>query len=388
MLNPLSDFFTDERSIIKNEYLQRPSFTLLNAVIINFNNEDAEHINSVYHVYHTSWGESYIKKYDEITDLGTILHIILNDAMQIKRTYDEYCLVNTPAPYKKFFKQLQGMFRESYNFIVHSYEKQAARFVTMIEGKIFIITKNKESVTVNVHDSLVKMLATLTLKPAARIRYLFYGEEPFMKKLQTVIEHSRGKAITMAYEESGQQLILYMINEKGNLFTFFKPANMKRDFLVNIYGFCINTGKNIAPFRAEEEIDSASMQCFSLGVDRRGQVIIDDETNRIRGDYLATYSRSKSLRVQIAKHMSDETFYNIIFPDEISSGFMTMNEFYSVGQKMKDLMCSNIEFIPCIGEIVYTDLKEKEKQLGSTLYFVEKYRLEFIVSSMLGKQAD
>ncbi len=385
LLNPLSDFFTDERSVIKNEYLQRPAFTLLNAVIINFNNEDAEQVESIYHVYHTSWGEAYIMKYEEAPDIGTILHIILNDALHLKRTFDDYCLVNTPAPYKKYFKQLQGVFRESYNFIVRSDDKQAARFVTMLEGKIFIITKNRESVTVNVHDNLVKMLATLTLKPAAKIRYYFYGEEPVIKKLQAIVERCRGKAVTIAYEESGQQLILYIVNEKGNIFTFFKPAKMKRDFLVNIYGFCINTGKNITPFRAEEEIDSSSMQCFSLGVDRRGQVVIEDETNTIRGDYLANYSRSKSLRVQIAKHMSDETFYNIIFPDEISSGFMTMNEFYSVGQKMKDLVYSNIEFIPCIGEIFYTDLKDKEKQLGSTLYFVEKYRLEFIIASLLRK---
>ena len=383
LLNPLSDFFTGERSVIKNEYLQRPAFTLLNAVIINFNNEDAEHVDSIYHVYHTSWGEAYIKKYVNAADMGTILHVILNDAMQLKRTYDEYCLVNTPAPYKKFFKQVEGMLRESYNFIVHSSEKEAARFVTMLEDKIFIITRNRDTVSVNVHDSLVKMLATLTLKPAARISYMFFGENPSIKKLQAIYENSRGAAVTIAYEEAGKQLIIYVINEKGNLFTFFKPAIMKREFLIYLYGFCVNTGKRIAPFSAQEEIDVSTIRCIRLGTDRRGQVLVEDESKNLRGDYLANYARSKSLRVQIARHMGDETFYNIAFPDDISSGFMTMNEFYSVGQKLKDLMCSNIEFVPCVGDLSYTDLEEREKQLGSTLFFVEKYRLEFIITSML-----
>ena len=104
-----------------------------------------------------------------------------------------------------------------------------------------------------------------------------------------------------------------------------------------------------------------------------------DETGKIHGDYLLNFTKSKALRVQVARHMGNEIFYNFIFPDNVSSGFMTVKELYSVKHKITDLKKTGIPIYSYIGELIFNDLNQKEALLGSSIYFVEKYKLELML---------
>ena len=104
-----------------------------------------------------------------------------------------------------------------------------------------------------------------------------------------------------------------------------------------------------------------------------------DETGKIHGDYLLNFTKSKALRVQVARHMGNEIFYNFIFPDNVSSGFMTIKELYSVKHKIAELKKAGIPIYSYIGELVFNDLNQKEALLGSSIYFVEKYKLELML---------
>ena len=84
LLNNITGFFTEERINIKNEFYLKPEFKLLNFIIINFNIEGVDEIKSVHHLYHTSWGESYLKEYDSEDDVYRILLEVLQDGMKLK----------------------------------------------------------------------------------------------------------------------------------------------------------------------------------------------------------------------------------------------------------------------------------------------------------------
>ncbi len=56
LLNQVTALFTGDGIRIKNQYFLEPAFGLVNAVILNFNRENAESIQTVHHLYYTSWG--------------------------------------------------------------------------------------------------------------------------------------------------------------------------------------------------------------------------------------------------------------------------------------------------------------------------------------------
>lgn len=373
LLNQLSQFFS-EKGKIKTKYYLKPAFNMLQCIILNFNNDAAEHLDSLYHVYSTSWGEQYIKQYFNIIDIAHILQNILKDGLELKLPFDDYCLINSPGTHKRFCKNFIQLFRESYNAIVHS-PTPHSRFIGELEGLYFTALRNN-TIEVQAFDHIVKVLTTLTLKPGIEAHYTFYGDSYHLQVLQALYNKRLKKGITIGYLEDSDKLHVYVINEKGNIFTFFAPKNIKSVFLYHIYGFCTNVLKRLPSSVRESE---SSIICYGAQADRRGGISLIDETGKIHGDYLLNFTKSKALRVQIARHMGNEIFYNFIFPDNVTSGFMTIKELYSVKRKIIELKNMGMPVYPYIGELVFNDLNQKEILLGSSIYFVEKYKIELML---------
>ncbi len=373
LLNQMSQFFS-EKGKIKTQYYLKPAFNMLQCIILNFNNEAVEHLDSLYHVYSTSWGEQYIKRYSNIIDITHILQNILKDGLELKLPFDDYCLINTPGTHKRFCKNFIQLFKESYNSIVHS-PTTHSRFIGELEGLYFTVLRNN-TIEVQAFDHIVKVMTTLTLKPGIEAHYTFYGDSYHLQVLRTLYNKRIQKGITIGYIEDNDKLHVYVINEKGNIFTFFAPKNIKSVFLYHIYGFCTNVLKRLPGSARESE---SSIICFSAQADRRGGISLIDETGKIHGDYLLNFTKSNALRVQVARHMGNEIFYNFIFPDNVTSGFMTIKELYSVKRKLLELKNVGVAIYPYIGELIFTDLNQKEMLLGSSIYFVEKYKIELML---------
>jgi len=373
LLNQLSQFFS-EKGKIKTKYYLKPAFNMVQCIILNFNNEAAEHLDSLYHLYSTSWGEQYLKRYSNIIDITQILQNILKDGLELKLPFDDYCLINSPGTHKRFCKNFIQLFRESYNAIVHS-PNPHSRFIGELEGLYFTAIRNN-TIEVQAFDHIVKVLTTLTLKPGIEAHYTFYGDSYHIQVLHALYSKRLQKGITIGYLEDSDKLHVYVINEKGNIFTFFAPKNIKSVFLYHIYGFCTNVLKRLPSSARESE---SSIICYAAVADRRGGISLVDETGKIHGDYLLNFTKSKALRVQVARHMGNEIFYNFIFPDNVTSGFMTIKELYSVKRKIMELKNMGMPIYPYIGELVFNDLNQKEMLLGSSIYFVEKYKIELIL---------
>ncbi|HOE19561.1 MAG TPA: class I adenylate cyclase [Spirochaetota bacterium] len=373
LLNQMSLFFAGKEKI-KNKYYLKPTFTMLHCIILNFNNEAVDHLDSLYHVYSTSWGEQFIKRYNAITHITPILQTMLHDGVELSLPFDDYCLINSPGTHRRFCKNFIQLFKESYKAIVTG-KTPHCRFIGELEGIYFAALRNT-TVEVQAFDNIVKVLTTLTLKPDVETHYSFYGDSFYIQALHTLYNKRIQKGITIGYIEENDRLQVHIINEKGNIFTFFAPKSSKMIFLYHIYGFCTNVLKRIPSSSRESQ---SSIICYGVQTDRRGGINMVDETGKIHGDYLLNFTKSKALRVQVARHMGNEIFYNFIFPDNVSSGFMTIKELYSVKHKIAELKKAGIPIYSYIGELVFNDLNQKEALLGSSIYFVEKYKLELML---------
>ena len=96
MINTLCLFFTESRLKIRNAYIIKPVFRMRNFFILNFNQQRADTITHFVWVYHTSWGESFIKEYSSLEDLAKTLIALLKDALILKQPFDECCALQSP----------------------------------------------------------------------------------------------------------------------------------------------------------------------------------------------------------------------------------------------------------------------------------------------------
>lgn len=384
MLNSISNFFMGDRIHIKNEYYLRPEFKLLNFIILNFNIEGADKITSVHHLYHTSWGESYLTEHESENELLQILFEVLKDGLKLKRRYEDYCEIISPEMYKKQYKSILNLFKEAYATIVTSDKDVSARFVFSMGGMFFNISRDGEKVTVGKYPSLIKLLLANNLKPQKRVLYKFQGEG-MLAPLGKIYELSGKDSITVVYEERDDLIFTYLMNENGNLFLFVKPKIQKDKFLIYLYEFCKVAAKRVNEKLDYPIINEKKLKVYRLNTDRFGEVTIEDHTNQVERDYVLNYNPEEALVAYISKYMSDETFYNILFPDHVSSGFMSIKEIYSVSNRIAALRRNGMQVNGIIRDVVFSDLRKEDLVVGSTLYFLEKYKLEFMIEKIQEK---
>ncbi len=385
LLNQTSEFFRFDKINIRNDYFLNPEFNLLNFIIINFDTEKAEEITNLYFLYHTSWGESFLKEYKSEEDLAEILHTVLRDGLKQKKSFENYCALNTPDPYKKIYKSIINLFKEAYTALIENTNTDSARFITHIGNKFIVFTRNGDTLEKNEFPNIFNLLATVTLKPKKQIEYKFPSNDAALSSLDAVFNISKNHPITIAYEEKGDFIITYIINENGNLFTFFKPKISKNDFLSDLFNFCQNIIKRVKKMDVFSSIDKGDICVQYFKTDRFGKLSTSDDTHTIKGQSVLKYENTNALTASVIKHKNNEPFYNIIFPDKASSGFIPIKDFGKLSKKILELRNSGIQVNNTIKDLVFSDLKKEEITLGSTLYFLEKYRIESILEKITKK---
>ena len=377
LLNQICAFFSPERTRIKNEYFLNEAFNLINMIIINFNLEGAEEIKSIHHLYYTSWGESFIKVYSSENDIAELLGGLLRDGLVLRRNFDSFVSIMTPESYKKHYKIISTVFREAYRIIVEDRGTESARFVTRIGNTYTAYTRDKSGLSSEAFQKPANLLTSLSLKPRPSMKYCFQGDDASLYKLNAIYGNHVPNTITIIYENNTEKIYIYVINETGNLFVFIKPLILKDQVLLNIHEFIGTITRRVNEQGGRERIVNDKIRILKFKTDRFGNHEFSDMTKFIEAEYMGKFSMNNTLAVTVNYTMGETPFYDILFPDKVKSGFMTVREFYSAGEKIKSLRMQGIETYNIIKDITLVSKGRPVSQ--STQYFLEKLKIEFML---------
>jgi adenylate cyclase, class 1 len=379
LLGQIAALFYSEKLKIKNAYFLSPAFTLANMIIINFNREGLENVQSIQHLYHTSWGESYLKEYESDEDLVRVLLAVLKDGLEMQRNFDDYCVVSTPEPYKKVYKRITTIFKDAYTFLVREKTKTDVRFVTQFADKTAVFTRTGSGISATLHPSISKFLTAVTLKPLPSASYRFYAEETPLESVEAAYRQQNKNAISIVYEEVGEIVIIYVINEKGNLFTYIKPKAVKDPALMALHEFSRNAIKRLRQYDDYSQLDESTLHIWSLRRDRIGRMSMSDDTKEVENMYLARFKASSALSATIARHSAGEFMYNFTFPDGTSSGYLPIKDLPVIGSRIKELKSRGQTTYALVRDIHFSDITEEECGDGTSQFYHEKYKLEYVI---------
>jgi len=377
LLNKIHELFNEKRVYLKNEFFLHQSFSLNNMVIINFNTENVEEIKTIDWLYYTSWGQSFVRRVDGINDMIPILETILQDGIQLPRPFDDFCAVVTPEPFKPLYKGLERLFRESYNFILFKEGKAPKRMVTRLGDQFLVISREKNIIKVDIQPHLIKMLTTLTLNPKPRIDLHFYGEDSRIQLYAGLLEKASTNSISLMYETKNEHTLIYIINEQGNIFTYIAPDSRREEYLVRMYEFCKNV---VTTINSIEEIPQVSPKIgvLKIQIDNRGTVTYDNVANQLEEMHLLKFNRSTILKADIVPGEKGIHQYQVSSVDRQSAPAQLKDLVTPVRQSF-----AGAPLIPTLTNITFTGDASSLYKNGSNSFFLEKYRVEFILTRAL-----
>jgi adenylate cyclase class 1 len=383
LLSKISELFVAKSIYIKNEYYTRPVFNVVNMVILNFNLESQNSIKTIHHLYHTSWGEAYIDYYDSEESLAEILSGILTNGLILKRDYSDYCHVFSPEPTRKIYREIEKTFRDSYRSIVHESRSGASCLVCNISGRYMIVNSdNGNNVKIDLPDNPLKMMATLTLNPRKQITYDFQGKDNFIRAMSESYRNRQSNGISIIYRESQKYLFSYIINERGNMFIFIKPAHQKKAVLENLYRFSLNVINTINSFHYFPDIKKR-IAVYRLNLDKEGNYSVTEETGIVKN--LADKNRSgeQSAVALISRYMTRDNYYSFKFSDNTSTEFIPLEKLPEIAGNLRRKKNRDMQVID---NIEISDVKSEDISSGTSVYFIEKYKIELMIGKSRKEQ--
>jgi adenylate cyclase, class 1 len=383
MLNSLSNFFSDNRVKIKNEYVVKPSFKLANFFVLNFNIAKSDTISHIVHIFHTSWGESFIREYHTLDDLATILVSMLKDALIQKKPFDDYCGVSAPEPYMKLYKDIISVIRDSYNSIVLHDQEHPVRFIAKFGTSYLMITREKEDVIGEIFPNFIRLATALTLKPKKSIKYsIGETDDPFLSTLKMILPAHDPNGITVFYEQKGDYVFSYMLNESGNLFIFFKQKVVQEQFLSYLYAFSKTIAKRIKDNAEYAMLTPERVRIQAVVVDRSGKPLLRDDTKAIAEIYFSKFGFEAAYIVFVRRGETGEPVYNFVFPDRKETGFLQTKDFALVAQKIDGYKAAGNKLRNFAQDVNFGDAA-KGLIKESSIYILEKYKAEFLLDKMI-----
>ncbi len=382
LLNEICSFFSGKHSQIRNDYFLRGDFKLMNMVIINFNQDNVDTIRTIHHLYLTSWGEAYLKEYASENDLQEILCGILRDGMINKVPFENYCRIITPESYKKHYKRIINLFRESYAALIGADQRRSVRFIAQIGDRYAAITRDGDTIEHISNKSLRNLLTAVSLKPKQEIAYRIHGEG-YLERLELIYRTMKRNAITLATDEIGDHIAFYLINEKGNLFVCFKPVSERFAVLSNIYYFSRKIAGRINSAAGRELINADGFRLLKTGVDNFNTLTILNETQKFEESVMMKKNADSGLSVTIAGKAGSEALYNFRFGESASSGFVPLKELHTIVGWIRSIQKNAASAIVLIGDVMIDGDAKSRGVSDSTPYFLEKYKLEFLIEKYL-----
>ncbi|TFH41557.1 MAG: hypothetical protein E4G96_05260 [Chrysiogenales bacterium] len=371
----ISGFFPGGEVHLKNEYFLKPPFNIANMIIVNFGIENAEEVRTVHHLYQTSWGESYIDEYSAAEDLVSILGTIVSEGAISGRGFDESCMIVTPEPFKKHYKEIEQTFRDAYEFITKSGDRTALRCIVRLGNRIVTITRQGDQVSVGVDADFARCLTRISLHPLDDVVYSSFGSDPRLQALAEIFRIRKRNSITAVYEENGKRLFLHLVNERDNIFTFIKRSDEKENTLIFLLEFLKNVMRRMRGADGQRRINE-SIRILELAFDRFGKASFEDRTRRAEETYLVKFKSRKGVTARIARNTGTETRYAIAVQGGALSRCMSLK---GVPGYLMSLRASDRSLIPMITDVEFIDVGAEVERLGSTHYLLEKYRIELMI---------
>jgi adenylate cyclase class 1 len=379
LIGRIANLFFGTQAKLKNEfYLQKP-FNMVNMIIINFGLENTEAIQTIHHIYQTSWGESYIDEYGSAEDLVSILETILKEAVISRQRFDEYCVIVAPEPYKKHYKDIEQIFKEAYEFIIQDDKRFSFRFVTRLGGKYVMVTRDGNAVSLQSDVDIVKSMTRISLNPRPIISYSFYPSDTRLQILDAVYKMRKKNSITVVFEETGEYLLVYVVNERDNIFTFIKPKKFKDEAVIFLYEFCQNVVRRANSLDTVHRINQG-VQVYQVAVDRFGKFSCENRNQWIEQVYLVKSKSKRPIAALVKKNPSGEAEYSIAIQGSKSSEAMPLK---LIPGHLDAVARTDASVSGAIHDIVFSGMEESDIHLGTTPYFLEKYRLEIIIDKII-----
>ena len=379
LLTKIYNLFSNNRIYLKNEYFLNPAFNIVNAVLLNFNMEKEDDIKTIHFLYKTSWGESYIEEHHSIEYLMTVLERVLRDGIVLKKNFDDYCLLVSPESFRKNYKEIETLFKESYNFIVSQKNSSACRMIAHVGDFYVSISRQKMSVTVETFPNLIKLYTSITLKPMGMIKYKFFSEDSRINILREIYKIRTENSISIIYEENREALIIYILNEKGNIFTFIRPIANKEEILMYIYGFSYNVIRHVNSADSVSHIKE-DVFIYRLAVDKFEKHKFENQTRWFEEMYLLKYKTKKPLSVIIKKDKNKKNIYKFHFSQSLETDFVLIEE---VPRLIMEMRSKGLKIANMVDDLSLEKPQKEELNAGSTIYFIEKYRLELLIDRAL-----
>ena len=374
LLNKIFEMFNSKKVHLGNKlYLQNPR-TYKNMIIMNFSDSNASTIASFYHLYMNSWGETFLKHYTNPSDLVMIFSKVLKDGPMNNRNFDEFCYFVSPEPHKKLYKNIEKTFRNAYDFFVSGKQYVKQRLLISIDNNLVCATKEDKEISVASFGSDIELLSYVSQRPFRYPDNRIYSED---NTELSIIDEIYGKrinnTITMVYEDKQKYLMIYIIDENGNLFTYIKRKG-EGDPVPGTYRFCMNTISNIRKSKLGKNINEEIL-CYKLDVDKFGKVNFKDDSRNVR-QLDSLYSNTEN-GVMIDVGLSEG---NTLYSARSTGGRSKAVTLSGIPGMLKEIgknrTCEIID-------IKFHNFPAERMEIGSTIYFYEKYRIEKITGSVI-----
>lgn len=374
LLNKIFEMFNTKKVHLGNKhYLQTPR-TYKNMIIMNFSDSKASAINSFYHLYMNTWGETFLKYYTNLSDLVMIFSKVIKDGPMNNRNFDEFCYFVSPDPHKKLYKNIEKTFRNAYDFFVSGKKFVKQRLLISIDNNLVCATKEDKEIAVASFSSDIELLSYVSQRPFRYPDNRIYSEDNFdLSLIDEIYGKKINNIITMVCEERQKYFMIYVIDENGNLFTFIKRKG-EGDPLPVYYRFCMNTIANIKQAKTGKNI-SDDIQFYKLEVDKFGKINFKDDSKNLRQLDSLFSNTDNGITVDVGSK-EGKTLYSIrgsgLKPDAVTLA--------GIPDKLKELGKKRTSEIV---EIKFHNLASERMEMGSTIYFYEKYRLEKVIGSIV-----
>ena len=264
------------------------------------------------------------------------------------------------------------------------YYSYYSKIVKLI-GEYIVFTENSGKITSKIIPNFIQVSTYISLDPQKNIQYKFIGtNDRQLELMQYVCDNAQDHDITIFYQTKGNYIFIYIINEAGNIFFYFIPIKEKETLLGNLFGFIDKTIKQIRKINRFSPLSSEKTKFLEISEDRFGHFNLKNRTETHQNWYLTQFKSSNTLRCCVSEKLGEENFYNIVFPDGIESGFMTLNDFYAVAEKIKQLQRGKVRdyLRNIITEVNFLD-KTTDNSLDSTIFFEEKFINEITIERFL-----
>jgi len=376
LLDSIFNMFNSEKGHLPNRFYLQPARTRKNLIIMNFNDSKSDAVVSFYHLYMNTWGEAFLKFYTNSSDLVMIFSKVMKDGLFFKKEFDDICTFASPEPHKRQYKNVEKTFRAAYEFFLHGKDYVNQRCLTSLGESIICVTREEGEISVGSFNGVAEMLSYISLRPYRYPDIKINSEDNgSLKILEEIYLRRTAGSITLVYEDKSRFYVIYVIDENGNIFSYIKKK-ADNSPLECAYRFCGNTVKNLHVSNTGRSVNP-DIFCHRLEVDRFGKFSFRDETRKMRELDTISTGLPDALKVEVINNQGQ--VYYIIRQKEINIGPVVVSAIHEKLRQLKSSGSGHLEII----DLKFRNFPAEKLEAGSTLYFLEKYKLEKMMGSTL-----